>query len=354
VGNQGNVRWSLLMKVFVILIIMTVLSALVGCAGTASAGKTDTVELKLAHFFPSTHPAETELVTGWAEAVKEATDGRVIITSYPQETLLKAGDIYSSVKEGVADIGLSCFSYTPGRFPELEAFEQPGIVYKNSKAASKVAWEGIKEMNPECVQDTKLLMVLATGPGDLFTKTPVRTLDDLKGMQIRATGLTGDSLSLLGAVPVGMPQSEAYDALLKGVVTGNLAPVEVMKTWNQGEVTKYLTRTPFLYNNLFFITMNLDKWNSLPKDIQKAITDVTEEFHEEVAIGLWDKQNEEALDWAINEQNFKVMELSEEQNAMWKQAIEPMLEKYVNDKGEAGQKAVDIVKRLSEKYNEEY
>ncbi len=49
----------------------------------------------------------------------------------------------------------------------------------------------------------------------------------------------------------------------KGVVKGNLSPVEVLKGWKHGEVTDYLTRTPFLYNTLFFVTMNLDKWNSM-------------------------------------------------------------------------------------------
>ncbi len=79
----------------------------------------------------------------------------------------------------------------------------PGITYNNSKVASKVAWEGIKELNPKEVQDTKLLMVITTGPGDLFTKAPVRNLEDLKGMEIRATGLSAHTLTALGANPGG-------------------------------------------------------------------------------------------------------------------------------------------------------
>ena len=109
------------------------------CNSKPTDKKVETVTLKLAHFFPATHPAETEWVTGWAEAIKEATDGKVIIESYPGESLLKASDTYNNVIKGVSDIGLSCFSYNKGRFPILEAFEQPGIIYKNSKVASMVA-----------------------------------------------------------------------------------------------------------------------------------------------------------------------------------------------------------------------
>ncbi len=353
-GKQGNVGRSMSMKVLIIAILMLVMVFQSACAGTASAAGTDTIELKLAHFFPATHPAEMELVQGWANAVKEATGGKVIITSYPNETLQKAADIYNGVVEGVTDIGLSCFSYNKGRFPVMEAFEQPGIVYKNSKVASKVAWEGTKELNPECVQDTKLLMIIATGPGCLFTKEPVRTLEELNGMQIRATGLSAETLALAGAVPVGMPQSEAYEALSKGIVSGNLAPVEVLKTWKHGEVTDYLTKTPFLYNTLFYITMNLEKWNSIPTDIQDTIIEVTEKYHEEVGIGLWDKQNEEALEWAVNDEGMEVIELTEDEAERWIQSVEPMLDKYIQDNGERGQKAIDVVKRLAEKYNQEY
>lgn len=353
-GKFGNVTQTILIRVLLVIVLLFALTIQSSCVGTVSAEKESTIELKLAHFFPGTHPAETEFVQGWAKAIKEATNGRVVITSYPGETLLKAADIYKGVVDGVCDIGLSCFSYNPGRFPEIEAFEQPGIVYRNSKVASKVAWEGIQELNPACVQDTKLLMVIATGPGDLFTKKPVRKLEDLAGMQIRATGLTAETLQLIGAVPVGMPQSEAYEALSKGIVDANLAPIEVLKTWKHGEVTKYITRTPFLYNTLFYVTMNNNKWNSIPEDLQKIIIDTTLKFQDEVGIGLWDKQNEDALKWAVEEEGMEVIELPEEEMERWIKAVEPMLDKYITEKGEAAKKAVETAKALAEKYNDIY
>ena len=127
----------------------------------------------------------------------------------------------------------------------MEAFELPGILYKNSKVASKVANEGIEKLNPEEIQDTKLMMVLATGSGDLFTKIPIRNLKDLEGLEIRATGLSAKTVRALGAIPVAMPQSEAYEALAKGVVKGNLSPIEVLQGWRHAEATDYLTITPF-------------------------------------------------------------------------------------------------------------
>lgn len=330
-----------------------------GCAQTSSAPaekKSQTVELKLAHFFPATHPAEKELIQPWAKAIETATEGRVKITSYPGQTLLQADAVYDGVINGVADLGLSCFSYTRGSFPVLEVFELPGIKYANSKAASKVAWEGIKQINPKEVQDTKLMMVFTTGPGDLYTKEPVRSLKDLKGLEIRATGLSAKSLTALGATPVAMAQSEAYEALSKGVVKGNLGPIEVLQGWKQAEVTKYLTFSPFLYNNLFYINMNLNKWNSLdPKD-QKAIEAVNEKFFEEVAMSLWDKQNESALKYAA-EKGMEVITLTQEEQNQWINIIKPIQNDYVaqmNQKGLKGLEILDKVNKLADQYNKEY
>lgn len=343
------------MKVLLLLGLVAVV-ALAGCSSTPK-GQSDTMELKLAHFFPSTHPAEIQLVQPWAEAIEEATGGKVKIVSYPGETLLKADGVYDGVVTGIADIGLSCFSYTRGVFPVLEVFELPGVTYNNSKVASKVAWEGIKQIDPEEVQNTKLMMVLTTGPGDLFTKTPVRNLEELKGMEIRATGLSAKTLKELGASPVAMAQSEAYEALSKGVVKGNLSPVEVLQGWKHAEVTEYLTRTPFLYNTLFFVTMNLDKWNSLSLETQKAIEEVNKKFFEEVAIGLWDKQNEDALKWAFEQEGMKEIKLSEEEANRWITKVKPIQDEFVadiNKKGLDGQQIVDTVMDLAKKYNAEY
>lgn len=315
------------------------------------------VELKLAHFFPATHPVETQLVQPWAKEVEKATNGQVKVTSYPGETLCKAPDVYGGVKSGIADLGISCFSYTRGTFPVSEVFELPGITYKNSSVASNVAWDGIQQLNPKEVQDTKLMMLFTTGPGDLYTKTPVTKLADMKGMAIRATGLSAATLTALGANPVAMPQSEAYEALSKGLVKGNLGPIEVLQGWKQAEVTKYITKTPFLYNTVFFFNMNQDKWNSLSPENQKAITEVNKKFFGEVAAGIWDKQNAAAMAGAVKDNKMEVLSLTPDETEKWVKLIIPIQDDYVKrmkEQGQDGQKALDLVKSLADKYNKQY
>lgn len=345
---KKHVKWM----TFVLLAAMVVMLAATGCETSAS----DEVELSLAHFFSASHPAEQVFISGWAEALSEASDGRISINTYPGETLLKAADVYNGVITGEADIGLSCFAYTPGRFPVLEAFELPGVTYLNSKSASMVAWEGIQTLNPPEVQDTHLLMVIATGPGDIFSRAPIRDLDDLQGMEIRATGISADTLSALGGVPVGMPQPDTYDALSKGVVQGNLSPIEVLQGWNHAEVTQYLTLTPFLYNTLFFVTMNLDVWEGLSEDLQQIITEVTATFHEETGAALWDMQNESALTYAVEEHGLEVIELTDTEAARWIEKVEPIQDAYRAKLADQGieMDPLELIYELADKYNNLY
>ena len=342
------------------IILALCLLVLAGCGSAASNNsdsatdeKLASVNLMLAHFWPATHPVEVALVQPWIAAVEEATEGRVKIISYPAETLIPSAEIYEGVKEGVADIGLSCFSYTRGQFPVLEVFELPGIVYNDSTAATKIAWEGIQELGPKEVQDTTLMMVFTTGPGHLFTKNPVRNLSDLKGLEIRATGLSAATLQALGAVPVAMPQAEAYEAISKGVVKGNLGPTEILKGWNQSEVTKYITMTPFLYNTLFFFTMNTNKWNKISEKDRQAILGINQTFFDEVACGLWDKQNEEAYSYAVDEKGMEVIELTAEETAVWTDLVKPVQDDFVSrmdSQGLNGREILDTVQGLSDKY----
>jgi TRAP-type C4-dicarboxylate transport system substrate-binding protein len=351
-GLRKRLAWVL------ITVLLLGCGALTGCGqkSAPSAAEGKTTELKLAHFWPATHPVETQLIQPWAKEINQVTNGKVKITSYPGETLLKANDIYDGVVKGVADAGVSCFSYTRGRFPVLEVLELPGITYESSRVGSKVAWETIQSLNPKEVQDTKLLMVFTTGPGDLYTKTPVTKLEDIKGMEIRATGLSAKTLAALGASPVGMAQSEAYEALSKGVVKGNLGPDEVLQGWKQAEVTSHLTKTPFLYNTLFFVTINKTKWDALGAETQQAILQVSQKYFDQVASSLWDQQNENALKWAVEQKGMQVIELSPEESQRWIMLVEPIQKEYVNAMNAMqinGQQILDGVKALAAKYNAE-
>lgn len=351
-------------KIGFILVLVFSLTAvlMLGCAAEEEPAEVDlegieTIELSVAHMWPAVHPKEEILVQGWIEAVEEATDGLVTGVSYPGATLTEAGQEYEAAASGIADIGFGVFGYDRGRFPLLEVFELPGIIYNDAEVASYVLRDAIEQFQPEEIMDTKMLLVYSTGPGHLYTKEPVETLEDLQGMEIRGFGRTVDTLDALGAVPTAMPQADAYEAIDRGVVSGNLAPLEVLEGWNQAEVTDYITMTPFLYNATFFFTMNLDVWNDIPTELQDIIEEVNEEFFVETASRLFLDMNESALNFAVEETGQEIIELSDEEQERWLNKVRPLLEEWVTEMEAEGLPAREIYEltlELADKYNEEF
>jgi len=107
---------------------------------------------------------------------------------------------------------------------------------------------------------------------------------------------------------------------------------------------------------LFFVTMNLDTWNSIPEDLQKIVTETTEKFYDEVGIGLWDMQNEVGIKFAVDEQGMEVIELTDAEKAIWIEKVIPIqrdFETSLKDQG-IDDDILSVVKRLSDKYNDIY
>jgi len=245
--------------------------------GFVPSAKAKTINLTYSNFFPPTH-GHAIAGANMIKEIEKRTNGRVKISYFPGGTLTKPRVCYDGVVKGISDIGMSCFAYTRGRFPIMEAVDLP-FGYKSGKVATRVAYEFYKKMNPKELQDVKVLVIHAHGPGVLAAKKDVNSLDDIRGMKIRCTGLAAKLAKYLGAAPVAMPQNQAYEALQKGVVEGTFCPIETLKGWKQGEVIDYVIETRALgYTTAMFVVMNKQKYESLPPDIQRIFDEVGEEW----------------------------------------------------------------------------
>ena len=311
----------------------------------------DTINLTYSVFFPPTH-AHAIAAENMAKEIEKRTNGRVKITIFPGGTLTKAEVCYDGVVKGISDLGQSAFAYTRGRFPIMEAIDMP-FGYPNGQAATKIAYEYFKKMNPKALQDVKVLVIHAHGPGILAAKKDVNSLDDLKGMKIRCTGLSSKLAESLGAVPVAMPQNAAYEALQKGVVEGTLCPIETLKGWKQGEVIDYVIESKALsYTTAMFVVMNKAKYAALPPEIQKVFDEVGAEWVD-VHGKAWDDADTEGRDFVTGLKK-PIHKLSPEQEEKWIQAVQPIIDTYQKDtegQGLPGKEAVETLKELVAKYN---
>ncbi len=321
----------------------------------------DTINLRFATFWPD-HDFQVDGHREWAQEVKdrvaEETEYEIDIDWFPGEEIAGAGDIYDAVAEGTADIGTTCPSYTPGEFPVTEAFELPGFNNDNALVSSMVIQEAYETYEPlqEEYEEVEVMHFWATGPGDIITKDPVISLEDLEGMDIRVAGGSVPVMDALGAEPVTDPMSAAYTNLEQGIVQGILSPTDVLDGFNLKEVTSYITKTPYLYNITFMKIMNQDTWNELPPEVQEILSEVNDEYTYEYGV-LRAEHTRKGQENAVEEEGHEIIELDEEEEERWLERIKPVQQNWVEEKEEAGlpaEEILELVIDLDEKYSEEY
>ncbi len=307
-------------------LILTALSFGVAFCFTACKPADNTIRLSYSIFFQPTH-VQCIAATNWANEIEKRTGGRVRITPYAGEALTKAPQCYDGVVKGISDLGMSCFAYSRGRFPLIEGLDLP-LGYPNGVTATRIANAMIQKYQPAELSDVKVLYVHAHGPGILASKKAVKSLPDLKGLKVRATGLSSKIVEALGANPVAMPQGETYESLSKGVVEATFCPIETLKGWKQGEAIEYVVDSSAIgYTTTMFVVMNKEKWAKLPADIQKIFDEVSQEWipkHGEI----WDQADKDGREFVTGLKR-QFIQLPEAEQQQWKAAVKPVLDNYV-------------------------
>ncbi|WP_300458117.1 TRAP transporter substrate-binding protein [Desulfobacula sp.] len=301
-----------------------------------------TVNLNYANFPPaSTFPCVQ--MERWKTEVEKRTNGRVKINTFPGGTLLNAKNMINGVISGVADIGCLCMAYQPGRFIVTNATGLP-LGLSNARIGSLVLWEIYKKYKPKAFSKVKVLTMFNTAPSNIMSKKPIRTLQDLKGYELRASGNAAIALGLWGGAAVGMPMSQTPEALQKGTVQGLFTALEVMKDFKFAEYLKYVTRTDTLMYP-FAVVMNKNAWNKLPKDVQKVFDNLSAEQSEWTG-NYMDKHVEEAIQWSKENHNLEIIQLPKEEKENWDRILEPMITDWIEEAKEKELPGEAIIKDI--------
>ena len=299
------------------------------------------IRLKYANFSPPTHGLAI-LSEQWCKEAEKRTDGRVKVNFFPAGTLVSANQTYDGVVKGIVDIGFSIMSYTPGRMPLSEVIVLP-LGYKSGAQATRMANAFYQKFKPHEYDDVKLFYLHAHGPGFFHTKTPVNKIEDLKGLRIKGDANTSKVIAAAGATPTTMSMLETYDALKRGLADGVLLPIETLKGWKFGEICKYTYENHGnAYGNGFFIAMNKEKWNSLPKDIQQIIDKLNEEWFEKQA-KLWNAMDDEGREFAIKTGQH-ITKVGPEEEARMRERMQPIFDAYVKSMKEKSLPGEEVLK----------
>lgn len=321
------------------LFLFTIATCLIGFQAPVMAGP---VKLNYANFPPApTFPCVQ--MERWKAEVEKRTNGQVLINTFPGGTLLGAKEMMDGVIAGQADIGNICMAYQPGRFIVTNATSLP-LDIKDAKTGSLALLKLYEKYKPEEFKDVVVLTMFVNAPGNVMSKVPVRTIEDIQGLDLRASGGAAQILKAWGANPVGMPMPATVEALQKGTVKGLFSSLEVMKDFKFAENCKFVTMTETVVYP-FAVIMNKAKWDALPKDVQKVMMDLKEEQ------SLWtgtymDEQIQNAIAWSKESNNVEFISLSADEKAKWDSKLGFLTDDWIKTAKEKGLPAEEIIKDI--------
>jgi len=269
--------------------ILLALALLTACAKPVQPGVT---ELIYATPYGPNHPF-SKADQRWIKFVEARSGGSLKIRPSWSGALLSSDMSMDELRHGVADIGLITPIYVKGGTHLIRI--QSGFYSGTQSIEKQVAlYHCIAAANPQMGRELQGLQVLAVQggslPGIVTSGKPVRTLDDIKGMRLRAPTELLSVLSALGADPVNMPMADVYSAMAKGVIDGVIAPADTFKAQHFSEVAKYFNTLSVPRGAYPARAMGLRKWSSLTDAQRRVLTEATPGWEaalaSEIRIGL--------------------------------------------------------------------
>lgn len=328
-------------------------------AGTAAAGawaQDRTVNMRMSHNVPPTHPVHTMLLGPWAKSIEEASKGTIKIQIFPAEQLGPAREQYNLARDGIADISWYLVGIEPGRFPIVSAAEIPFLVSDNTRG-SRALHEWYSKYAPKEMPDVKVCVVFYDGGGTVHANKKISRPEDLKGLKIRSPNATAARFYReAGATTVQLSASEASEAMERGVADALSFPWNLLRALGIDRVVNHHLDMNF-YSLGTAILINKGSYNRM-SPAQKGVIDshCTADWAEKLP-PAWVKWELEGRDALMANPKHTVYKISNDDLQAWKELTGKIQQQWVKEvasKGVDGAKVFGELKELLGKYNAAY
>lgn len=320
-------------------------------APTTTAPATSAAPLYTLKFaaYHAASTAEAQFCQAFIDEVQAKTNGRVKINFFPGGSLLTVANMYDGVQNGVADFGESSLDNTADKFMQTQLALLP-IGSPSPWVITHALNDFYLKYTPKEFSATHMMWLWGNGPGVLMTTKPVKTLEDLKGLKIRAQGMNSLIIKALGGTPQTVPMADMYDGLSKGVVDGVLVDPSVLVSFKLGDVVKYITNTSTAIGSstVFYVVMNQGTYSKLPADIQTIIDQVNAEFYDKAGLAV----NQEDIDGLVyaKSKGSTFIDLTPTEASRWTAAISSINSDYVTKLNGIGFSAqADVLKYIQDR-----
>ena len=211
-----------------------------------------------------------------AKLVAEATDNKFQIQAFAGGEIVPGLQVLDAVQNGTVEMGHTASYYYFGKDPTF-AFgtavpfgpnqrAQPGLVHARRRQGAANEFYKNYNVTSFLAGNTGCQM------GGWFRKE-INTVDDLKGLKMRIGGFAGRVMQKLGVVPQQLAGGDIYPALEKGTIDAAewVGPYDDEKLGFNKVAPHYYYPGWWEGGPMLLGIVNLDKWNSLPKNYQSVI-----------------------------------------------------------------------------------
>jgi TRAP-type transport system periplasmic protein len=281
--------------------------------------------------------------------VKERTNGKFDIKLYIPGTIgIGAGEALNAVKKGAVEMSVGGGIYATGLIPEAR-IQHGGLPYGAKKAEQGASLilktDFVKVMRQAYLERTNsyLLGLTSSSSATYITNSPINRLEDLKGKKIRVSGGLTMTVSAQGATPVNIAPGELYMALQRGTIDGTLFPPYTGVSYNLFEVSKYVSLPcGYPYTAMDWV-VNMEAWNKLPKEFQKALQEEVDEMSRFTYIESGPNLEKVTQEEGVKKFGAKFVELSEEEFSKFRNAVMPLWNEMAGISGLSA-KLVQVIK----------
>jgi TRAP-type C4-dicarboxylate transport system substrate-binding protein len=262
-------------------------------------------------------------------------------------SIVKVADTLEGVQSGIIDIGGYCFCFEPSNLP-LHAFQIMLPFGTMSPVKSVTLARSVYDKVPymskvfEDKYNQVLLGLIADNGYNLGTNFEWKSVSDLKGRKLAGAGLNLKWLEFAGAVPVQSSLPDAYTSMKTGVYDGWIMFPSGYVNFKLYEVGKYYTEIGFGAITWHGLTINKNRFNRLPKDVQQILHEVGREY--EKRTGTVNEENYPKQLEQLKAVGATVRQLPDAVRVDWAQSLKGWPQEKATELDKAGMPASQVLK----------
>ena len=293
----------------------------------------DPVTIKFAHVVADNTPKGQGALL-FKKLAEERLPGKVKVEVYPNSSLFGDGKEMEALLLGDVHMLAPSLAKFEHYAKAIQIYDLP-FLFDDLAAADRFQSGPQGKALLRAMEDKNItgLAYWHNGMKQLSANKPLREPKDARGLKFRvqASAVLDEQFKAVRANPRKMSFAEVYQGLQTGVVNGTENTWSNYESQKVHEVQPYMTASDHGLIDYMVIT-NTKFWNGLPEDVRGELETIMEEVTAEVNRQA-DDLNQQARQAIAASGKTKIIELTPEQRAQWREAMKPVWKKFENEIG---------------------